>query len=164
MKITRLRTAPVQIPFDPPIGLGGPAVLRASGLVLVFVDSDQGVTGEGLVFTFNGQRLAVLNEMVKSFEPLLAGLDPQHSGTFMARAWNDIRGYGGSGIAALCLAGVECALWDLRAKLLGVNVARMLGACRTLIPAYQSSELWVSLSLNALQRSAADQVKAGYRR
>jgi L-alanine-DL-glutamate epimerase-like enolase superfamily enzyme len=163
MKITRLRTALVQIPFDPPIGLGGPAVLRASGLVLVFVESDQGVTGEGLVFTFNGQRMAVLDAMVKSFEPLLAGLDPQHSGTFMMRAWSDLRTYGSSGIAALCLAGVECALWDLRAKLLGVNVARMLGACRTVIPAYQSSELWVSLSRDELQRSAAEQVSAGYR-
>lgn len=163
MKITRLRTALVNIPFDPPIGLGGPAVLRSSGLVLVFVESDQGVTGEGLVFTFNGQRLAVLDAMVKSFQPLLVGLDPHHSGMFVTRAWGDLRTIGSSGIAAQCIAGVESALWDLRAKLLGLNVSRMLGACRTLIPAYQSSELWVSLSLDALQRSAADQVKAGYR-
>ena len=163
MKITRLRTALVQIPFDPPIGLGGVAVLRSAGLVLVFVESDQGVTGEGLVFTFNGQRLAVLDGMVRSFEPLLIGLDPHHSGTVMARAWSDLRTYGSTGLPVLCLAGVECALWDLRAKLLDVNVSRMLGACRTTIPAYQSSELWVSLSLDELQSSAADQVSAGYR-
>ncbi|MPZ58048.1 MAG: mandelate racemase/muconate lactonizing enzyme family protein [Rhizobiales bacterium] len=163
MKITRLRTALVQIPFDPPIGLGGPAVLRASGLVLVFVESDQGVIGEGLVFTFNGHRLGVLDQMVRSFEPLLVGIDPRHSGAFVTHAWNDLRTHGSGGIAAQCLAGVECALWDLRGKLLGVNISSMLGACRTLIPAYQSSELWASLSLDALQRSAADQMSAGYR-
>jgi L-alanine-DL-glutamate epimerase-like enolase superfamily enzyme len=163
MKITRLRTSLVNIPFDPPIGLGGAAVLRSSGLVLVFVESDQGVTGEGLVFTFNGHRLSVLDKMVKSFEPLLTEFDPHHSGVFVTRAWNDLRTIGSGGIATQCLSGVECALWDLRAKLLGVNVSRMLGACRTLIPAYQSSELWVSLSLDELQRSAADQVKAGFR-
>ena len=163
MKITRLHTTLVQIPFDPPVGLGGSAMLRTAGMVLVFLDSDQGVTGEGLVFTFNGHRLAVFNEMVRSFEPLLVGLDPHDSGAFMTRAWTDIRPHGSSGIAVLALAGVESALWDLRAKLLGVNVARMLGACRTVIPAYQSSELWVSLTLDELQRSAADQVAAGYR-
>lgn len=163
MKITALRTEIVNIPFDPPIGLGGAAVLRSSGLVLVFVESDQGAVGEGLVFTFNGQRLAVVDAMVKSFAPLLIGLDPHASGTFMTRAWADIRGLGGAGIGVLCLSGIECALWDLRAKLLDVNVSRMLGACRTVIAAYQSSELWVSLTLDQLQRSAADQVKAGFR-
>ncbi len=89
MKITRLRTQVVQIPFDPPVGLGM-ATLRTSGLILVLVESDQGVIGEGLVFTFNGQRLAVLEEMVRSFEPLLVGLDPHMSGTFTARAWTEI--------------------------------------------------------------------------
>jgi L-alanine-DL-glutamate epimerase-like enolase superfamily enzyme len=163
MKITGLRTATVNVPFDPPIGLGGASVLRSSGLVLVFLESDQGEVGEGLVFTFNGSRLRVFDEMVRSFEPLLVGLDPQFGGTFMARAWADIRGLGAAGIAVQCLAGVECALWDLRAKLLSINVARMLGACRTSLPAYQSSELWVSLSRDRLQRSAADQVSAGFR-
>jgi L-alanine-DL-glutamate epimerase-like enolase superfamily enzyme len=163
MKITRLRTEIVQVPFDPPIGLGGSAMLRASGLVLAFLESDQGVVGEGLVFTFNGHRLKVLDEMVRSFEPLLVGLDPHHSGAFMTRAWSDLRSYGTDGIGAQCLAGVECALWDLQAKLLDVNVARMLGICRTRMPVYQSSELWVGLATDALARSAADQVSAGYR-
>jgi L-alanine-DL-glutamate epimerase-like enolase superfamily enzyme len=161
MKITRLRTALVQIPFDPPIGLGT-TVLQSAGLVPVFVDSDQGVTGEGLVFTFNGQRLAEIDAAVRRYDPLLAGLDPHYSNSVTTEARLDMR-LGCSINDVLSLAGVECALWDLRAKLLGVSVARMLGACHTVLPAYQSSELWVSLSLDELQRSAADQVKAGYR-
>jgi L-alanine-DL-glutamate epimerase-like enolase superfamily enzyme len=107
MKITRLRTQLVQMPFDPPIGLGM-AVLRTSGLVLVFLESDQGVVGEGLVFSFNGQRLAVLDEMVRSFEPLLIGLDPHMSGSFSTRAWADLRNYGSAGISVMGLAGGRC--------------------------------------------------------
>jgi L-alanine-DL-glutamate epimerase-like enolase superfamily enzyme len=162
MKITRLRTQLVQMPFDPPIGLGM-AVLRTSGLVLVFLESDQGVVGEGLVFSFNGQRLAVLDEMVRSFEPLLIGLDPHMSGSFSTRAWADLRNYGSAGISVMGLAGVECALLDLRAKLLDINVSRMLGACRTTLPVYHSSELWVSQSIDQLQRAATEHVKQGYR-
>jgi L-alanine-DL-glutamate epimerase-like enolase superfamily enzyme len=162
MKITRLRTQVVQIPFDPPVGLGM-ATLRTSGLVLVSVESDQGVVGEGLVFTFNGQRLAVLEEMVRSFEPLLIGLDPHMSGTFTSRAWADLRNYGSAGISVMSLAGVECAILDLRAKLLDVNVSRLLGASRTAVPVYHSSELWVTLSIDQLQRAAAEHVRNGYR-
>ena len=162
MKITRLRTQAVKIPFDPPIGLGI-ATLRASGLVLVFIESDQGVVGEGLVFTFNGQRLAVLDEMVRSFEPLLIGLDPQMSGTFTNRAWADLRNYGSAGISVMGLAGVECALLDLRAKVSNVNVSRLLGAYRKSLPIYHSSDLWVTLSIDQLQCAAAKHVQQGYR-
>lgn len=162
MKITRLRTEVVQIPFDPPIGLGI-ATLRTSGLVLVFLESDQGVVGQGLVFTFNGHRLAVLNEMVRSFEPLLIGLDPHASAAFTSRAWADLRNYGQAGISVMGLSGVECALLDLRAKLLDVNVAHLLGAARTALPIYHSSELWVTLTIDELQRAAAAHVSNGFR-
>ena len=162
MKITRLRTQIVQIPFDPPVGLGM-AMLRTSGLVLVFLESDQGVVGEGLVWTFNGERLAVLDEMVRSFEPLLVGLDPQMSGVFTDRAWADLRNFGSAGISVMGLAGIECAMLDLRAKLMNVNVSRLLGSYRTTLPIYHSSELWVTLSIDQLQKAAAEHIRQGYR-
>ena len=162
MKITRLRTKLVQVPFAPPIELGM-ATLKNAGLVLVFLESDQGVVGEGLIFTFNGHRLAVLNEMVRSLEPLLVGLDPQLSGTFSNRAWADLRNYGRAGISIMGLAGVECALMDLRAKLADLNVARYLGVYRTTVPVYNSSDLWISLSIDDLQRGAAAHVDRGFR-
>ena len=162
MKVTRLRTRVVEMPFDPPIGLGM-ATLRTSGLVLVFIESDQGVVGEGLVFTFNGHRLSVLDEMVRSFEPLLVGVDPQTSGMFTSRAWADLRNYGSAGISVMGLAGVECALLDLRAKLLNVNVSRLIGAYRSALPIYHSSDLWVTLTVDQLQRAAENHVRHGYR-
>jgi L-alanine-DL-glutamate epimerase-like enolase superfamily enzyme len=139
------------------------ATLHTSGLVLVFVESDQGAVGEGLVFTFNGQRLAVLDEMVRTFEPLLIGLDPHMSGSFTARAWADLRNYGAAGISVMGLAAVECAILDLRAKLLDLNVSRLLGASRSALPVYHSSELWVTLSIDQLQRAAEAHVQHGFR-
>jgi L-alanine-DL-glutamate epimerase-like enolase superfamily enzyme len=115
------------------------------------------------VLTFNGQRLAVMDEMVRSFEPLLIGLDPRMSGTFLNRAWADLRNFGTAGISVMALAGVECALLDLRAKLLDVNVSRLLGTYRTTLPIYHSSDLWVTLTTDELQKSAAAHVRNGYR-
>ncbi len=63
----------------------------------------------------------------------------------------------------MSLAGIECAILDLRAKLLDMNVSRLLGASRTAVPVYHSSELWVTLSIDQLQRAAAEHVRNGYR-
>jgi len=54
-------------------------------------------------------------------------------------------------------------LWDLRGKAAGLNVARLIGACTTAVPAYHSGGLWISRSVDELQREAADFVAQGWR-
>ena len=154
MKITRLRTVPVEIPFDPPIDIGR-AKLRSNGCVLVFLESDQGLTGEGLIASLNAEGLPDLDAAVRRLAPLLAGRDP-HAAAELAP-----RDPGNANV--LAMAGVTNALYDLRAKLLGVNVSRMLGACRASIPAYHSGGLWISLSIDELQRAAAAHLANGFR-
>lgn len=162
MKVTRLRTRVASIPFEKPIGMGK-FDLRSNGCVAVFLESDQGLVGEGVVCSLNGQRLDLIDAMVRSFEPLVVGLDPLLSGAFSMKAGAEARNLGPAGISILGLAGIENALWDLRAKLLGVNVSRLVGACRTSMPAYHSGELWIGLTLDELQRAAARHVDKGFR-
>src|SRR5262245_58036641 len=154
MKITKLRTKVVHFPFDPPID-GGAHILRSADCVLVFLETDAGVIGEGLVFALNKQRLVVIDEMIRSLEPLVVGLDPELGGSFSARAFRDIGFLGRSGVAVIGVAGVDNALWDLRGKAAGLNVARLIGACATVVPAYHSGGLWLSRSIDELQREAA---------
>jgi len=162
MKITNLRTTAVHFPFDPPID-GGAIMLRSSDCVLVFLETDAGLVGEGLIFALNNQRLKVINEMVLSLAPLVVGLDPHDSGAFLMRAWREIGFLGRSGVSVIGLAGVDNALWDLRGKAVGLNVSRMIGACATAVPVYHSGGLWLSRSIDELQREAVDFVRQGYR-
>lgn len=162
MKIIRMRTAQAVIPFDPPIGIGR-AELRSNGCVLVWLESDQGPVGEGLVCSLNADRLGLLEQMVRSLEPLVVGLDPGMSGSFTARAGATARSLGGAGIPVLAQAAIENALCDLRAKILGVNVSHMLGAHRASVPAYHSGELWITKSIGELQEAAAAHLRAGFR-
>jgi L-alanine-DL-glutamate epimerase-like enolase superfamily enzyme len=162
MKITKLRTQVVHFPFDPPID-GGAHVLRSADCVLVFLETDAGLIGEGLVFALNKQRLVVIDEMIRSLEPLVVGLDPELGGSFAALAFRDIGFLGRTGVAVIGVAGVDNALWDLRAKAAGLNVARLIGACTTTVPAYHSGGLWISRSIDELQREAADFVAQGWR-
>ncbi len=162
MKITKLRTGVVHFPFDPPID-GGALQLRSADCVLVFLETDAGLVGEGLVFALNNQRLPVINEMVRSLEPLVLGLDPELGGSFSARAFRDIGFLGRSGVAVIGVAGVDNALWDLRGKAAGLNVARLIGACTAAVPAYHSGGLWIGRSIDELQREAAGFVAQGWR-
>ena len=159
MKITRLRTEVVHIPFNPVIG----HALRSADCVLAYLETDQGLVGEGWVCTLNEQRTGVIRAMVDSLGPLVVGLDPELGGTFSKRAWSDTGFIGSAGVTAMGIAAVDCALWDLRGKAANMNVSRLIGACATAVPVYNSGGLWASRSLDELQRQAADHVKAGYR-
>ena len=162
MKITKLRTSVVHFPFEPLID-GGALQLRSADCVLVFLESDAGLVGEGLVFALNNQRLAVIHEMVRSLEPLVIGLDPELGGSFSARAFRDIGFLGRSGVAVIGIAGVDNALWDLRGKAAGLNVARLIGACTTAVPTYHSGGLWIGRTIDELQREAAEFAAQGWR-
>lgn len=142
--------------------MGAGLALHRASCVLVFLESDRGVIGEGLIYTHNGDRIQLIHDAVRSFEPLIVGLDCRDSGIFASRAWASLRHFG-AGISVLGLAAIESALFDLRAKLLDINVAQLLGACRSEVECYQSGALWGSLSIDELQKAAAKEVAAGFR-
>jgi L-alanine-DL-glutamate epimerase-like enolase superfamily enzyme len=49
-----------------------------------------------------------------------------------------VRNLGRSGLAACAISALDCALWDLKAKLLGVALVTLLGRCRNAVPIYGS--------------------------
>lgn len=163
MKITKLRTQIVEYPYDPIIELSPGAMLKTGSCILVWLESDQGETGEGLVYTFNGEHIKLYDEMVRSFAPLVEGQNPADAGAIFTRLWNSIRTLGQSGFALNALSAVDMALWDLRAKLAGVNVAGLIGRSHTSLPVYDSGEYWVTLTPDRLQKNAEASMKRGFR-
>ena len=63
---------------------------------------------------------------IKDFTPLMIGRDPR---AYEMRFWDMIRGSRQSpgGIAAKAIAGIECALVDIKAKALGISVVELFG-------------------------------------
>ena len=163
MKITKLRTTPVEFPYARPMGLAPNFDLRSGGCVLVFLETDQGTIGEGLTYTFNAQRLKLINDMVQSLAPLVVGLDPRQSGSFLNRATADVRQIGTSGLSTIAISAVDQALLDLRAKLANTNVAGLIGAYRTTMPVYNSCDYWITRSIDDIQKAAAEHKQYGFR-
>jgi L-alanine-DL-glutamate epimerase-like enolase superfamily enzyme len=163
MKITRVRTEVVHLPVDPPILTAILGAITSADCILTFLETDQGLVGEGLVFSINNRRLRVIHTMVEELADLVLGLDIREGGTLNARAWKALNFLGYEGVSIVGLAALDNALWDLRAKAAGLNVAHLIGACRPSVPTYASGGLWLGSSIDELQREAADFVARGFR-
>ncbi|MFZ4809156.1 MAG: mandelate racemase/muconate lactonizing enzyme family protein [Hyphomicrobiaceae bacterium] len=162
MKIVAIRTFPADIPLARPIKAGGWQI-ASIGVLAVTAETDTGITGEGLAFTLNGRRMKMLVDGVESLAPLAIGLDPCFSGQFMERALADTLFFGHKSPLVMSMAAIETALWDARAKAAGLPMHRLIGAVRDRVPVYWSGGLWLTQSIDALQREAAERVAAGYR-
>jgi L-alanine-DL-glutamate epimerase-like enolase superfamily enzyme len=161
MKISRLRTRVAHLPVAKPFSTGRYDV-RSIDCVCVFLETDEGLVGEGMCYVTNGRRLKVLRDMIVSLEHLVVGLELGQSGSFVLNAFNDVRAFGRQGISALAISAVEEALWDLRGKQFGVNVSQLLGACRTTVPSYVNS-MWLSATIDELHKEAEGLVRQGFR-
>ncbi len=162
MKVTALRTTKLVVPLPSPI-MSGLGPLTTTGVLVVEVLTDQGIVGENLVFTLNNKRLAVLDEMVLSLAPLVEGIDPAFTTRFWSDAWREINFVGHKGVPVMGISAIDGALWDLRGKAAGLPIHRLIGAARDSVPAYASGGLWLSLSVDELQREAQGFVEQGFR-
>ena len=101
------------------------------------VHADTGETGTGQCSTYGGAiTVKVLHEMVA---PLVLGEDPLGIEAIADKVIDRTMKFPGSFVCR-ALAGVDTALWDLKGKLLGRPVARLLGGpLREAVPMYASS-------------------------
>jgi len=84
-------------------------------------------------------------------------------GALNARAWKELNFLGYEGVSIVGLAAIDNALWDLRGKAAGLNVAHLIGACRPAVPTYASGGLWLGSSIDELQQEARSFVERGFR-
>jgi L-alanine-DL-glutamate epimerase-like enolase superfamily enzyme len=71
-----------------------------------------------------------------------------------------IRNLGRPGIASMAIAAVDCALWDLKARLLGLPLCKLLGMANDGVPVYGSGG-FTSYSTSRLQEQLAGWVERG---
>lgn len=86
-------------------------------------------------------------------------MSPQATWLQMVHA---IRNLGRPGISSMAIAAVDVALWDLKARLLGVPLCTLLGQVHERVPVYGSGG-FTSYSLSRLTDQLADWVAHGIR-
>jgi L-alanine-DL-glutamate epimerase-like enolase superfamily enzyme len=159
IRITGLRTIPLDVPSATGMIKDGTSSIAC---LVVSVDTDDGVTGETLLFAFEPSYLAIYDALLRALEPMIVGEDPTAPERLWERLHQKTVFLGAEGIAVFGRSAIDRACWDIAGKAAGLAVHRMVGAMRDRVPAYASG-LWLSMSLDELARQAHEYVEQGFR-
>ncbi|MFL5866599.1 MAG: mandelate racemase, partial [Thermoleophilaceae bacterium] len=111
------------------------ATLAWDSLTCIVVQVEAG--GEtGLGYTYGDESVARFVE--SKLAPEVEGADPMHPQAAWAAMQEAVRNAGREGVGAMAVSAVDVALWDLKARLLGVSLADLLGRFRDAVPVYGS--------------------------
>ncbi|HEX7182897.1 MAG TPA: enolase C-terminal domain-like protein [Thermoanaerobaculia bacterium] len=155
--IERVEVSAFTIPTDFPESDG---TLEWDSTTLVLVEATAG-GGRGLGYTYAGTSSARL------IHDRLADVVRGRDALAVAGAWaamvQAVRNLGRPGIASTAIAAVDAALWDLKARLLGLPLVRLLGTVRDSVPVYGSGG-FTSYSLDQLREQLGGWVQEGISR
>jgi L-alanine-DL-glutamate epimerase-like enolase superfamily enzyme len=156
VKLDELRTEVFRVPTDRPEADG---TFEWSATTVVLVEARaQGLSGLG--FTYASPAAAVV--VHDSLEPALRDRPLED----VPGRWLDmvgaVRNVGRGGIAATAISAVDVALWDLKARLLGVALVDLLPRHRDEVPIYGSGG-FCNYSSEQLRDQVREWVGAGFR-
>jgi L-alanine-DL-glutamate epimerase-like enolase superfamily enzyme len=130
--VTDLDVAAYTVPTDLPEADG---TLAWDKTTVVVVHAHAG--GEtGLGYTYADVSTARL--VSSTLAGLVVGADALAPQAAWATLVAHVRNLGRAGVASMAISAVDCALWDLKARLLGVPLCTLLGAVREAVPVYGS--------------------------
>lgn len=102
-------------------------------LVLVEVTAG-GARGTGYTYADSAVASLIHNLLAK----VVHGLDALSPAAAYEAMWRGIRNLGRPGICSMAISAVDCALWDLKARLLNLPLVTLLGQVRAGAPIYGS--------------------------
>ena len=114
----------------------------------------------GVGYTYADNATATL--IHQSLSPILKGMDAMAPAAAYLAMWQRIRNLGRPGICSMAISAVDCALWDLKARLLNLPLVTLLGQVRDAAPIYGSGG-FISYSDRRLSDQLSGWVKQGIR-
>lgn len=132
VQIDRLSANAFTIPTDKEES-DGTLAWNSTTLILVEIEGGEKC---GVGYTYASPSVAALinGELTK----VIVGLDALHPQAAWHAMQHAVRNLGRVGLAAMAISAVDCALYDLKAKLLGVSLASLLGCYRDFVRIYGS--------------------------
>src|SRR5712671_342986 len=157
LTVRSLRAVGVEVPMTFALGTSRATITRAP-LLLIDLDTEEGVTGRAYLFCYLPGAAAAIARMLDEVLAATKGeqVAPLDLWAMMSRRFALI---GVQGIVRMAMAGFDVACWDALAIAAGLPLARMLGAQPRRIPAYNSC----GLGLMAAEKVAdeAEKLMAG---
>ncbi|HSC65920.1 MAG TPA: enolase C-terminal domain-like protein, partial [Caldimonas sp.] len=134
-----VRTVAVEVPLRRVLGTSA-AVVRAAPLLLVDVESEQGIVGRTYIFGYRRSGARSIAQVVEEAAELVRGeaIAPLALAATLQRRYALL---GVTGIVRMALSALDAALWDAVAVAAGVPLATLLGSAPRPVRAYNSCGL-----------------------
>jgi mandelate racemase len=144
LTVRALKTVGVAVPMTYPLGTSRGTITRAP-LLLIDLETEEGVTGHAYVWSYLPEAMPAIASILNAVLDTAKGerVDPPALWSRLALRFHLI---GVQGIVRMAMAGFDMACWDALARASGVSLARLVGAKRTRIPAYNSCGLGLMAS------------------
>jgi mandelate racemase len=160
MKIKSIKLRAVAAPMKRPLTTSTGA-LTASALLLIDLETDQGIVGRSYLFGIGKHNLPPIAKLVEAMTEMVKGdevapLELERK----LRARYALLGV--HNIVLFAMAGIDMAAWDALAQSLELPLVRLLGAAPRPIPAYNSKGLGI-MPLAPLAKEATELVAEGFR-
>jgi mandelate racemase len=154
------RTIAVEVPLRYVLGTSA-ATVRAAPLLLVDVETEEGVTGRTYIFCYRKSGARAIAGVLEEAVSLVAGtaIDPAAMGAMLERRYALI---GVTGVVRMALSALDAALWDALAVAVGVPLATLLGSGPRPVRAYNSCGLGL-MSAEAAADEAERLLEGGFK-
>jgi L-alanine-DL-glutamate epimerase-like enolase superfamily enzyme len=131
------------------------------GFLIARVVTDQGLDGIGITYhEVGGETTAEL--IRRNMTPKLVGRNPLQTEAIWLELFHYLRGIGRKGLMFCALSAIDIALWDLKGKIAGLPLCRLLGGERMAVPVYASGG-WTSYSDEELVQEVTQMVARGFK-
>lgn len=160
LTIRSLRAVAVTVPMARPLGTSA-ATVRAAPLLLIDLETEQGVTGRAYLFCYVPSAAPALRHVIDEMLAAIKGdpVAPVDIATKLTRRYTLI---GVQGIVRMAMAGIDIACWDALAIAAGMPLATFLGGTPKKIPAYNSNGLGL-MAPEAAAEEAVELLQGGFR-
>jgi mandelate racemase len=139
LTVRAVRAVGVEVPMTYALGTSA-AKITTAALVLLDLETNEGVTGRSYLFCFARDLVPVVLRMVETAAAAVVGekIAPVDLWNKLARRFKLV---GVTGIVRMALSAIDVAAWDAVAIAAGEPLAQLLGASLRPIPAYNSCGL-----------------------
>ena len=162
MRITAVETVLCRVPLKQRTITDSQSKVDAVEFLQVVLRTSDGVTGYGMNWSYTpGLRMAKV-AVDDCYASLLTGRDPERRKEIVKDCYYSNHFVGRVGAAAVGLAAVDFALWDIQAKRANLPLWRLLGPCRERVKAYSTDGGWLTWSTDELIRDATRLVERGF--
>ncbi len=159
MKITACRAIPLNVEMT--LDAGAASKRTNLSCVLVRLEADDGTVGTGFTAITEEEIVAAAIDQVAAHAVI--GMDPMAHERIWERLYWLLSPRGQSGYAAHAISAIDLAVWDLKAKALGLPVWRLLGGARERVPVYATFGFGF-FDRDQLVDAARDWTARGFRR